>query len=110
MEMDMIIEITDANFDQEVIQSVMPIVVDFWAEWCNPCLQIAPILEELELENNDSYRIGKYDVDENKDYAIEWGVRGIPTILIFVNGELVEQLVGVMSKTELEERIQEKIS
>ena len=104
------IEITDTNFDLEVIQSVIPVVVDFYAEWCNTCLQIAPILEELELENNNSYRIGKYNVDENKDYAIEWGVRGIPTILIFVNGELIERLVGVMSKTELEERIQEKIS
>ena len=104
------IKITDTNFELEVIQSVIPVVVDFYADWCMPCFQIAPILEELELENNDSYRIGKYDVDENKDYAIEWGVRSIPTILIFVNGELVERLVGVMSKTELEERIQEKIS
>ena len=104
------IEITDTNFELEVIHSVIPVVVDFYADWCNPCLQIAPILEELELENSNSYRIGKYDVDENKDYAIEWGVRGIPTILIFVNGELIERLVGVMSKTELEERIQEKIS
>ena len=104
------IEITDTNFELEVIQSVIPVVVDFYADWCNPCLQIAPILEELELENADRYRIGKYNVDENKDYAIEWGVQGIPTILIFVNGELVERLVGVMSKTELEEKIQEKIS
>ena len=104
------IEITDTNFELEVIQSVIPVVVDFYAEWCNPCLQIAPILEELELENNNSYRIGKYNVDENKDYAIEWGVRGIPTILFFVDGELVERLVGVMPKTELVEKIQEKIS
>ena len=104
------IEITDTNFELEVIQSVIPVVVDFYADWCNPCLQIAPILEELELENNNSYRIGKYDVDENKDYAYEWGIRSIPTILIFVDGELVERLVGVMSKTELEERIQEKIN
>ena len=104
------IEITDTNFEVEVIQSVIPVVVDFYAEWCNPCLQIAPILEELELENNNSYRIGKYNVDENKDYAIEWGVRGIPTILFFVDGELVERLVGVMPKTELVEKIQEKIS
>jgi thioredoxin 1 len=104
------IEITDTNFEVEVIQSVIPVVVDFYAEWCNPCLQIVPILEELELENNNSYRIGKYNVDENKDYAIEWGVRGIPTILFFVDGELVERLVGVMPKTELVEKIQEKIS
>jgi len=104
------IEITDTNFELEVIQSVIPVVVDFYAEWCNPCLQIASILEELELENNNSYRIGKYNVDENKDYAIEWGVRGIPTILFFVDGELVERLVGVMPKTELVEKIQEKIS
>ena len=104
------IEITDTNFEVEVIQSVIPVVVDFYAEWCNPCLQIASILEELELENNNSYRIGKYNVDENKDYAIEWGVRGIPTILFFVDGELVERLVGVMPKTELVEKIQEKIS
>jgi thioredoxin 1 len=104
------IEITDTNFEVEVIQSVIPVVVDFYAEWCNPCLQITPILEELELENNNSYRIGKYNVDENKDYAIEWGVRGIPTILFFVDGELVERLVGVMPKTELVEKIQEKIS
>ncbi len=104
------IEITDTNFELEVIQSVIPVVVDFYAEWCNPCLQITPILEELELENNNSYRIGKYNVDENKDYAIEWGVRGIPTILFFVDGELIERLVGVMPKTKLVEKIQEKIS
>jgi len=104
----MIIEITDANFEQEVIQSVMPIVVDFWAEWCNPCLQIAPILEELSLEV-DTYKIGKYNIDENKTYVSEWGIQSIPTLLIFVDGQLVERLVGMMSKTELEEGIREKI-
>ena len=103
------IEITDTNFELEVIQSVIPVVVDFYADWCNPCLQIAPILEELSLENVDIYRIGKYNIDENKTYISEWGIQSIPTLLIFVDGQLVERLVGTMSKTELKERIQEKI-
>ncbi len=99
------IEITDANFEEQVLQSDVPIVVDFWAEWCGPCKQIAPALEELATENASTYKIGKLNIDENRNYATQFGVRSIPTLLVFKNGEVVDQIVGSMSKSVLGEKI-----
>ena len=99
------VEITDTNFAEEVLQSDLPIVVDFWAEWCGPCMQIAPALEELATENAGTYKIGKLNIDENQKYATDFGVRSIPTLLIFKDGQVVEQLVGSMPKAVLGEKI-----
>ena len=103
------IEITDANFEEQVLQSDTPIVVDFWAEWCGPCKQIAPVLEELATENAGTYKIGKLNIDQNRDYAMQFGVRSIPTLLVFKDGEVVDQIVGSMPKATLSEKISASI-
>ena len=103
------IEITDANFEEQVLQSDTPIVVDFWAEWCGPCKQIAPVLEELAIENAGTYKIGKLNIDQNRDYAMQFGVRSIPTLLVFKDGEVVDQIVGSMPKATLGEKISASI-
>ena len=103
------IEITDANFEEQVLQSDTPIVVDFWAEWCGPCKQIAPVLEELATENAGTYKIGKLNIDQNRDYAMQFGVRSIPTLLVFKDGEVVDQIVCSMPKASLGEKISASI-
>ena len=98
-------KITDENFESEVLKSNKITIVDFWAEWCGPCKQIAPALEELATENVGTYKIGKLNIDENQKYATDFGVRSIPTLLIFKDGQVVEQLVGSMPKAVLGEKI-----
>ncbi|MDR2086262.1 MAG: thioredoxin [Dysgonamonadaceae bacterium] len=96
--------ITDANFD-ELIKSGKPVVVDFWAEWCGPCRMISPIIEELAHEYEEKALIGKLNVDENQEITSQYGIRSIPTILFFKNGELFDKLVGAVSKSVIEEKI-----
>ncbi|HIC20082.1 TPA: thioredoxin, partial [Candidatus Poribacteria bacterium] len=84
------VEITDGNFEEVVLNSDTLIVVDFWAEWCGPCKQIAPVLEELAAEHADTYKIGKLNVDESKENAMQYGIRSIPTMLVFKDGQVVE--------------------
>ena len=93
--------ITDENFDTEVLKAVKPTLVDFWAEWCGPCKQVGPILEEISSEMSDQVGIYKVNVDENTDLAQEHGVQSIPTLLIYKNGSLSETIVGLKSKDEL---------
>lgn len=88
-------EFTDANFDQEVLKSDRPVLVDFWAPWCGPCRAIAPIVAELSVEYAGKLKVGKVNTDDNQQIAARYGIMSIPTILIFKNGELVEQVVGV---------------
>ena len=96
-----IVEVTDGNFDEEVVEANNLTVVDFWAPWCAPCKMIAPIIEELSTEYSGKIKFGKLNVDDNQRTAMKYNIRGIPTLLVFKNGDLVDQIVGVKSKDEL---------
>ena len=91
----MALEITDATFDDIVLQSEKPVLVDFWAAWCGPCRMVGPIIDELSNEYGGKAIIGKVDVDSNQEFAAKYGVRNIPTVLLFKGGELIDRKVGV---------------
>ena len=95
------VELTDANFAQEVLQSDVPVLVDFWAVWCGPCRIIAPTIEELAVEYAGKAKIGKMDVDHQPQTPMSFGVRSIPTLLFFKDGQVVDQLVGAVPKKQL---------
>ena len=96
-----IIELTDANFDQEVLKSSEPVLVDFTATWCGPCKMLAPIVEKLADETAGKYRVGKLDIDDAPGVTQRYGVRGVPTVMVFKNGEKIGQHVGVTNKETL---------
>ena len=96
-----IVNLTQDNFSKEVLESSTPILVDFWAEWCGPCKMIAPVLDELADEYDGRVRIGKVNIDNEQGLAQEYGVRAIPTLLLFQNGQVAEQIVGLKSKRDL---------
>jgi thioredoxin 1 len=100
------IEVTDAGFEKEVLQSATPVLVDFWAVWCGPCKMIAPIVEELAAEKAGKMKAVKVDVDKNQKVATQYGIRSIPTLLLFKNGRVVEQIVGALSKSTLLKKIE----
>ena len=103
------VKVTDENFDSEVIKSSKPIVVDFWAEWCGPCKQVGPILEEISNEMSNEVSIAKHNIDDHPNQASKYGIRGIPTMLLFKNGELKATKVGATTKSNIVSWIKENI-
>lgn len=96
-----ILHISDASFENEVLKSDKPVLVDYWAEWCGPCKMIAPILEELSAEYGEKVKIAKLNIDENPDTPPKYGIRGIPTLMLFKNGNVEATKVGALSKSQL---------
>jgi thioredoxin 1 len=99
------VEITDENFETEVIKSDKPVLIDFWAVWCGPCKLIAPIVEELAAEYDGKVKVGKLDVDSNQQTSIKFGVRSIPTLLLFKNGNLKDTIIGAVPKSKIVEKL-----
>lgn len=99
------LEFTDANFEQEVLKSDVPVLVDFWAVWCGPCKMIAPLVKELAGEYEGKAKIGKVDVDNNQNVSIKYGIRSIPTLLIFKDGKIAEQIVGAVPKAQIMQKL-----
>ena len=101
MASDLIKHVSDATFEQDVLKSDKPVLVDYWAEWCGPCKMIAPILDEVAGSYGDKLQVAKMNVDENRESPARFGIRGIPTLMLFKNGELAATKVGAMSKAQL---------
>ncbi|GAB6282900.1 MAG: thioredoxin [Ignavibacterium sp.] len=99
------IEGTDQNFDQEVLKSDLPVLVDFWAPWCGPCRMVAPIVEELAKKYQGKLKVVKLNTDENEDIAVQYGIRSIPTLGIFKNGKVVDAVIGAVPQQYLEEKL-----
>ena len=104
-----VIEFTDQNFNSDVVQSDLPVVVDFWAEWCGPCKAIAPVIDELAYEYQGKVKFGKVNVDNNQQTAMKYGIRSIPSLLIFNGGSVVNQVIGSVPKSSIVKLLKETI-
>ena len=100
---------TDGNFQSEVLDSKQPVLVDFWAEWCGPCRMLAPVIERVAKANSDKLVVGKMNVDENQDTPQKFGIEGIPTLLFFKNGQLVNQIVGFQSQENIQKAVDDLV-
>ncbi len=107
MASEQIFEFTDANFEQEVINSDVPVLVDFWAEWCMPCKMLTPTVEELAQDYSGKLKVGKVDTDSNREISLAHGISAIPTLILFKDGQVVKRLVGMQQKADLAEIIDE---
>ena len=104
------LELNEVNFEQEVLKADTPVLVDFWAVWCGPCKMIAPIVDELAVEYEGKIKFGKVDVDNHQQIAMQYGIRSIPTLLIFKTGKVVEQIVGAAPKKSLVEKLSKHLN
>ena len=105
-----VIEFNDQNFDSDVLEAGTPVLVDFWAVWCGPCKAIAPIVEEIANDYNGKVKVGKMDVDRNNQVAMRYGIRSIPTLLVFNNGDVVDQVIGNVGKESIESMLDKALS
>ena len=103
---DTLTEVTDANFQAEVIESEVPVLVDFWAPWCGPCRMVAPVVEEIAQERGDQLKVVKMNIDENQDTAVQFNVLSIPTLMVFRNGEVAKTVIGAYPKRKLEAELE----
>ena len=110
MASDLIKHISDASFESDVLQAAKPVLVDYWAEWCGPCKMIAPILDEVSETYKDKLQIAKMNVDENRDIPAKFGIRGIPTLMLFKDGQLAATKVGAMSKAQLTQFLDQQLA
>jgi thioredoxin 1 len=104
-----LLHLTDTNFKKEVLESNLPVLVDFWATWCGPCKMIAPLLEELAQEYESKLKVGKINIEENPRIPTQYGVMSIPTLMFFKKGQVVDQVSGALSRVELKKRISENL-
>lgn len=104
------IEVTDASFENDVLQSDVPVLVDFWAVWCAPCRMIAPVVEELASEYEGKLKVAKMDVDHNPNVPTKYGIRSIPTLLVFKNGQVVDQMLGAVPKASIVSKLEKVIA
>ena len=105
-----LVEFTDDNFDAEVLKSDLPVLVDFWAEWCGPCKMISPIVEEIASDYNGKVKVGKVNIDFNQQVAMTYGIRGIPALLVFNSGAVANQIFGAVPKNHITEILDEVIT
>lgn len=105
-----LLNVSDSDFEQEILKADLPVLVDFWAAWCGPCRQVGPAVEELAGEFTGKVKVAKLNVDENKETPGKYGVRGIPTLMLFKNGEVVDQIVGAVPKTRIKELLDKVIA